>query len=94
MLEEVKRSLRILDDDNDDFISDIILRAKLNLANLAGVKLDYENSLARNLLIDYCRYAFNDATEYFEENYQKELNRLIFQEGAKTYEEVEDEKSQ
>lgn len=31
---------------------------------------------AASLLLDYCRYSYNNASEYFEENYQQELLRL------------------
>lgn len=86
--EEVKRSLRILDDDYNKIIDDIILRGKVKLIDLTGVELDFEMpGLARNLLINYCRYDFNNAVEYFEHNFQFELNRLIFQKGVKSYEE-------
>lgn len=85
---EVKRALRILDDNNDEIIEDIIFRGKANLNNLVGVELDFDKQgLARKLLIDYCRYDFHNASEYFEENFLKELNRLILQIGAKSYEE-------
>jgi len=35
------------------------------------------------LLLDYCRYVYNNASEYFEENYSKEILRLQLQEGIK-----------
>ena len=40
-------------------------------------------SLAVSLLLDYCRYVYNNASEYFEENFSKELLRLQLQEGIK-----------
>ncbi len=85
--EEVKRNLRVIDDNHDKIIDDIILRGKMTLIDLVGIELDFKTpGLARNLLINYCRYDYNNATEYFETNFSLELNRLIFREGAKTYE--------
>lgn len=45
-------------------------------------------SLAVSLLLDYCRYAYGNALEYFEENFAKELLRLQLQEGIKAMPEV------
>mgnify|MGYP001071804967 CR=1 FL=1 len=37
---------------------------------------------AVSLLLDYCRYAYNNASEYFEENFQKEILRLQLKTGV------------
>ena len=34
------------------------------------------------LLLDYCRYVYNNASEYFEENFQKEILRLQLKTGV------------
>ena len=34
------------------------------------------------LLLDYCRYAYNNASEYFEENFQHEILRLQLMTGV------------
>jgi len=37
---------------------------------------------AASLLLDYCRYVHNNASEYFEENFARELLRLQLQVGV------------
>jgi len=37
---------------------------------------------AASLLLDYCRYTHNNASEYFEENFARELLRLQLQVGV------------
>ena len=34
---------------------------------------------AASLLLDYCRYSYNNASEYFEENFAREILRLQLQ---------------
>lgn len=77
MLQEIKNYLKITWDDEDDFLTSLINRGQTKLNELAGAELDFETEgLARSLLFDYVRYAYNNATEYFEENYQHEILRL------------------
>jgi len=77
MLDKVKSYLRVTWDDDDTAITDLIARGKEKLEELAGAELDFETEgLARSLLFDYCRYAYNNASEYFEENFQHEILRL------------------
>ncbi len=45
------------------------------------------------LLLDYCRYAYNNASEYFEENFQKEILRLQLKTGVSLLP-VEDEEDE
>lgn len=77
MLEDVKDYLRITWPDEDAKINKIILRGKTYLNNLVGLEMEYlEGSEERILLLDYCRYTYNNATEYFEENYKPQILRL------------------
>ena len=77
MIDKVKSYLRVTWDDDDTAITDLIARGKEKLEELAGAELDFETEgLARSLLFDYCRYAYNNASEYFEENLQHEILRL------------------
>lgn len=86
LLKEVKNRLRLLNDDNDEIVENIIANGKAELTELVGVELDFEKEgLAQSLLLDYCRYAYYNNLEFFEENYLHKLNRLILIEGAKTY---------
>ncbi|HSH50558.1 MAG TPA: head-tail connector protein [Bacteroidales bacterium] len=84
MLQEVKEYLKITWDDEDSYIQGIINRGIDYLNNLTGIELDFEGEgQPKALLLDYCRYAYNNALEYFEENFHKEIRRLILQEAVK-----------
>lgn len=86
LLVEVKDYLKITWEDEDNYLQGIINRGKNYLKQLTGTELDFEvEGLAKSLLLDYCRYAYNNALEYFEENFHKELRRLILQEAVKEY---------
>ncbi|HDK7182951.1 TPA: hypothetical protein PTV59_002064 [Clostridium botulinum] len=75
MLEELKKYLR--EEDNEDILSDILKDGEKYLNGLAGIKLDYSNNiLAKTLLLDYCRYKYNNASEYFLENFREDILRL------------------
>jgi hypothetical protein len=86
MLEEVKKYLGVTWDDEDSDIQGMIDRSKSRLEGLAGVTLDFTvEGLARELLFEYCRYAYNNAIEFFEENFQREILRLQLQTGVNEY---------
>lgn len=84
LLAEVKEELKITWDDEDSSLEKTITRGKDNINDLAGVELDFElNSQAKTLLLNYCRYDYNNALEYFEDNFHKEIFRLQLSEGVK-----------
>ncbi|HQD86957.1 MAG TPA: head-tail connector protein [Bacillota bacterium] len=77
MLNEVKGYLKVTWDDEDEDIARLIAQGEAALEELAGAELDFQSeSLARSLLFDYVRYAYNNASEYFEENFAKQILRL------------------
>ena len=77
MLQKVKDYLKITWNDEDVPIQDLITRGQAKLNELAGAVLDFETEgQARSLLFDYVRYAYNNAAEYFEQNFQHEILRL------------------
>lgn len=77
MLQEVKGYLRITWDDEDNDIARLIAQGEAVLEELAGAELDFQSEgLPRSLLFDYVRYAYNNASEYFEENFAKQILRL------------------
>lgn len=91
MLEAMKRYLKITWNDEDEDILSIIDRAKAKLNDLVGAELDYEaEGPARSLLFDYCRYIYNNAAEYFEENFKHEIVRLQLKVGISTMEDDAD----
>lgn len=80
LLQAVKDYLRITWDDEDAHIEGIIARGKAYLNSLTGTALDFDaDGQPRSLLLDYCRYVYNNASEYFEENYSREILRLQLQ---------------
>ena len=89
MLQAVKDYLKVTWNDEDSHIQGIIDRGQAYLNDLTGAELDYEtDGQPKALLLDYCRYVYNNASEYFEENFARELLRLQLQEGIKAMAEV------
>ena len=85
MLEEIKDDLDITWSDEDAKIQRIIDAGKNNLETLAGGTLDFTvEGLPKYLLKNYCRYSYNNASEYFEENFHQQIIRLQIIEGIKS----------
>lgn len=83
MLEKVKEALRITWDEEDTRLAEMIERAKADLNDLVGTELDYSQpSPAQTLILNRVRYDYNNAIEYFEENFQAEIIRLQLQIGV------------
>ncbi|MGI6629356.1 MAG: phage gp6-like head-tail connector protein [Bacillota bacterium] len=83
MLKEVKDYLKITWNDEDAAIVRLIDRGIAKLQELVGAELDFDiEGQARSLLFDYIRYAYNNASEYFEENFQQEILRLQLMTGV------------
>lgn len=77
MLQKVKDYLKITWDDEDQNLTEIIERAKAYLNNLVGIELDFDaEDDPRALLLDRCRYVYNNAGEYFAENFEGDILRL------------------
>lgn len=80
MLDELKDVLGIIGYSQDDHLETIISRGKAKLEGLAGVVLDFDvEGLPKYLLLNYCRYDYNNAPEYFEENFKSEIFRMQLQ---------------
>jgi hypothetical protein len=89
VLQAVKTYLKITWNDEDSHIQGIIDRGQAYLNDLTGAELDYEtDGPPKTLLLEYCRYVYNNASEYFEENFAREILRLQLQEGIKAMPEV------
>jgi len=83
MLEDLKDCLRITWPDEDEKLTRMIERGKNFLNNIVGIEMEYLNaSEEKTLLLDYCRYAYNNATEYFETNYKPHILRLQLMKAA------------
>lgn len=84
MLDNVKNYLRITWDDEDAEIVSLIERGKKYLCRHTGTSLDFEDDdLPKQLLLDYCRYARNNALEFFQGNFAQDLLTLSLQEAVK-----------
>lgn len=91
MLDAIKDYLKITWDDEDAAIQAMIERGKAGLNALVGAELDFDVAgPPRSLLFDYCRYVYNNASEYFEENFASELLRLQLQTGVKALGDIEE----
>lgn len=78
MLKELKDYLKITWDDEDSKLDRILQSGMEYLQDdIAGCELDFNsNQSNKDLLLDYCRYSYNNASEYFEENFKGKLLRL------------------
>ena len=85
MLEEVKGYIKVNWEHENTSIQGIISRGKGHLNGLTGTKINFvdDEGLGKSLLFDYCRYAYNNSLEYFEDNFSKEILRLQLQEAIK-----------
>lgn len=82
LLDEVKEEIKVTWDDEDARLQRMIERAKAYLNDLAGAKLNFEEEgVPKDLLLARCRYVYNNAAEYFEENFHSEIVRLQYQVG-------------
>lgn len=92
LLQELKDRLRILDDVEDVMLQGIIEQGKLYFKDLLGIEVDFDIDISfKSLLLEYCRYVYNNATEYFEENFQKEILRAQLKVGVMENEKAKNE---
>lgn len=90
LLDELKVKLLITFDDEelDKKLEGCLESAKGHLDSLIGMKIDYvDDRFARNLLLDCARYYYNNVSEFFEDNFQKEILRLQFLRASGGYDE-------
>jgi len=84
LLDEVKEKLRIIGDDQDHMLLDLIGRSEAAINEIMGVELNYEEpGEAQELLLERVRYDYNNALEYFEENFAAKILRMQLQVAAK-----------
>ena len=83
LLEQLKERLKITWDDEDILLINMLERAEKSLNALMGVELNYNTpGPAQELLLERCRYDYNNALEYFEQNFAREILRLQLQVAA------------
>lgn len=78
ILEELKAILKITWEEEDDtLLLPMIKRGQAKIKSIVSKKVNFDEDLvARDLLLNYCRYAYNNAGEYFEENFCSEIVSL------------------
>nr|DAX85130.1 MAG TPA: Head Tail Connector Protein [Caudoviricetes sp.] len=77
LLEELKRALQITWDESNAHLTDCLKRGQSKLNALTGTTIDFDKNVeARALLLDYCRYDYNNFSEHFEECFAHEILRL------------------
>lgn len=80
MVDKLKVRLKITWDEEDLTLRDILDQGKYYLDTITAHKLDYEtNRLAESLLLEYCRYSYNNVLELFEDNFKHQLMKLQFE---------------
>lgn len=78
LVNELKNRLRITWDDEDDDLKELINESKSYLSKLTNATFDiYKDKWVKSLLLERCRYDYNNALDEFEHNFDKELKRLI-----------------
>lgn len=78
LLAQLKAILRITWNDEDVELKNLLLRSKVYLQELCGTLFDFSTEEAPlSLLLERCRYVYNNAADEFETNFQHELSRLI-----------------
>lgn len=79
MLSDLKLTLDITweDDDTDDKLTNIIERAEYTMNEYAGEEIDFDSDkTARQLVLDLCRYIWNNVAEEFKTNFGADLTQL------------------
>lgn len=95
MLQDVKNYLRITWDDEDVEIASMIERGKKYLSRLTGTSLNFgEDDLPKQLLLDYCRYERNNALEFYQENFARDILLLSLQEATREMREQDGQETQ
>lgn len=78
LLTELKSRLNITWDDKDADLQRVIDRAKSYFLRLTSKAFSFElDSWETELLLERCRYVYNNAADEFEKNFADELQRLI-----------------
>ncbi|MDA2567519.1 hypothetical protein PDQ34_26805 [Bacillus cereus] len=88
---EIKNACAITWNEEDREIQRLAERSVYAINDLVGVELDLKKDLsARELVIERCRYAYNNAIDEFEKNFKPELSRLILRVAIQERKKAED----
>jgi hypothetical protein len=79
LLQDLKGRLRITWNEEDEDLRKLIERAKTYLSLLTGASFDFSlEEWPKEILLERCRYVYNNAADEFEANYHHELSRLLY----------------
>lgn len=86
MLEKVKLSLRVVTDDFDDEISDLIKSAMYDLG-CAGITYEQMDELLLRAIITYCKLNFGNPENYdkLKKSYDEQKAQLSMRSGYTTW---------
>jgi hypothetical protein len=77
LLKKLKDRLHIFHSIEDDNLKDMINASKQSVFEMTGVD-DLANDNYVELILERCRYIYNDSLEYFDANFQANLLGLSF----------------
>lgn len=79
LLKKSKLILRIEDDESDEVLKIYLNQGRAYLNRLAGGEVDYAITSNEELLLNYVRYAFNEARELFSLNFKDDIERFCLE---------------
>ncbi|SEG79426.1 hypothetical protein SAMN04487919_12720 [Bacillus sp. ok061] len=78
LLQELKDVLKITWNEEDASLIKLLEKGEAYLLDLTNASFDFSKELTpKYLLLERCRYVYNNAGDEFEKNYKNELSRLI-----------------
>jgi hypothetical protein len=78
LLSDLKERLRITWNEEDEHLKKLIQRSEAYLSKLTNASFDFsKEEWPKEILLERCRYVYNNATDEFEINFHHELSRLI-----------------
>ncbi|EKS8371204.1 hypothetical protein [Bacillus thuringiensis] len=78
LLQELKDVLKITWNEEDASLIKLLDKGEAYLSSLTNASFDFSKEfIPKELLLERCRYVYNNAGDEFETNYKNELSRLI-----------------
>lgn len=73
LVKKFKSFAKISHDSEDDYLKDLLTKSYSNLVSRFGDFNIYDNLEGQDLVFARTRYAYEDLTEYFNDNYRDDL---------------------
>lgn len=78
LLSDLKERLRITWNEEDEHLKKLIQLSEAYLSELTNASFDFsKEEWPKEILLERCRYMYNNAADEFELNFHHELSRLI-----------------